>query len=84
MESYFRRIEASVDRAYAVAEAARRKGLDPTLAPEIPRAQDMAGRVEKLLAHLDIAGISEEIRALAERMPREEVAVEITRRLARD
>ena len=84
MESYFRRIEASVDRAYAVAEAARRKGLDPTLTPENPRAQDMAGRVEKLLAHLNIAGVSEEIRALAERMPREEVAVEITRRLARD
>ncbi len=84
MEAYFRRIEDSVDRAYAVAEAARRKGLDPTLAPEIPRAQDMAGRVEKLLAHLDIAGISEEIRALAQQMPREEVAVEITRRIARD
>jgi DNA polymerase II large subunit len=84
VESYFRAIEASVDRAYAVAEAARREGVDPELAPEIPRAQDMAMRVEKLLAHLGIEGISAEIRTLAAEMPREEVAVTIARRLAKD
>ena len=84
MESYFRALESAVDRAYAVAEAARKEGLDPEPRPEIPRAQDMAMRVEKLLSHLGIDGISEEIRALATRMPREEVAVTIARRLARD
>jgi DNA polymerase II large subunit len=84
VESYFLAVESEVDRAYRVAEAARRQGWDPQLVPEIPRAQDMASRVEKLLAHLHIDGISEEIRALALRMPREEVAVEIARRLARD
>ncbi|HXW66986.1 MAG TPA: DNA polymerase II large subunit [Thermoplasmata archaeon] len=84
MEAYFRAIEAEVDRAYAVARAARAEGYDPEVAPEIPRAQDMASRVEKLLAHLDIEGIADEIRALATRLPREEVAVEIARRLARD
>jgi DNA polymerase II large subunit len=84
VEAYFSRIDALLDREYAVAEAARREGFDPELHPEIPRAQDMASRVEKLLAHLGIDGISEEIRALAARMPREEVAVEIARRLARD
>ncbi len=84
MESYFRTLEAEVDRAYAVAERARREGLDPELVPEIPRAQDMAMRVEKLLAHLGIEGISNEIRSLAARMPREEVAVTIARRLAGD
>ncbi len=84
MESYFRTLEAEVDRAYAVAERARREGLDPELVPEIPRAQDMAMRVEKLLAHLGIEGISNEIRSLAARMPREEVAVTIARRLASD
>ena len=84
MESYFRGIESAVDRAYGVAESARREGYDPEVAPEIPRARDMASRVEKLLAHLGIAGISEEIRALAAEMPREEVAVRIARRLARD
>ncbi len=84
METYFRAIESEVDRAYATAEAARREGLDPETRPEVPRAQDMAMRVEKLLAHLGIDGISDEIRALAARMPREEVAVTIARRLARD
>ena len=84
MEPYFRAIESEVDRAYAVAERARREGFDPETAPEIPRAQDMAMRVEKLLAHLGIEGISSEIRSLAAEMPREEVAVSIARRLARD
>ncbi len=84
MESYFRAIESEVDRAYAVAERARREGVDPETHPEIPRAQDMASRVEKLLAHLHIDGIAEEIRLLAAEMPREEVAVTIARRLARD
>jgi len=84
VESYFRALEAEVDRAYAVAEAARGEGIDPETVPEIPRAQDMAGRVEKLLAHLGIVGISEEIRALVARMPREEVAVTVARRLASD
>jgi len=84
VEPYFRAIESAVDRAYAVAEAARREGVDPELTPEIPRAQDMAMRVEKLLAHLGIEGISAEIRALASEMPREEVAVRIARRIARD
>jgi len=84
VESYFRAIESSVDRAYDVAARARSEGYDPETAPEIPRAQDMAMRVEKLLAHLGIEGISTEIRALAATMPREEVAVAIARRLATD
>ncbi len=84
MEAYFRAIESEVDRAYAAAERARREGLDPETTPEVPRAQDMAMRVEKLLAHLGIDGISTEIRALAARLPREEVAVAIARRLASD
>jgi DNA polymerase II large subunit len=77
-------IESAVDRAYEVADRARREGFDPEITPEIPRAQDMAMRVEKLLSHLGIEGISAEIRALAAEMPREEVAVTIARRLAQD
>jgi DNA polymerase II large subunit len=84
VEEYFRAIESEVDRAYSVAERARLEGLDPESHPEIPRAQDMAMRVEKLLAHLGVEGISTEIRALAQKLPREEVAVSITRRLATD
>ncbi len=84
MESYFRAVESEVDRAYDVAERARQVGYDPEVTPEIPRAQDMAMRVEKLLAHLGIAGISGEIRTLAETLPREEVALTVARRIARD
>jgi DNA polymerase II large subunit len=84
VDSYFRAIESSVDRVYEVAAGARREGLDPEVVPEIPRAHDMAMRVEKLLAHLGIEGISTEIRALAAEMPREEVALTVARRLARD
>jgi DNA polymerase II large subunit len=84
VESYFRSVEAEVDRAYAVAEKARHSGYDPEVTPEIPRAQDMAMRVEKLLFHLGIEGISTEIRALSATMPREEVALTIARRIARD
>ncbi|MCI4363952.1 MAG: DNA polymerase II large subunit, partial [Thermoplasmata archaeon] len=84
MEEYDASIDAEVTRAYEVASAARRLGLDPAPSVEIPRAQDMAMRVEKLLGHLHLDGISSEIRELGERLPREETAVEMTRRLARE
>jgi len=84
VEAYFRSIESEVDRAYVAAEEARAEGIDPETVPEIPRAQDMAARVEKLLAHLRIEGVAGEIRELAATMPREEVAVTIARRIAAD
>ncbi|MCI4360458.1 MAG: DNA polymerase II large subunit, partial [Thermoplasmata archaeon] len=84
MESYFRAVESEVDRAYAAATRARQVGLDPSLEVEVPKAQDMAMRVEKLLGHLHLDGVSTEIRALAESLPREDVAVEMARRIARD
>jgi DNA polymerase II large subunit len=84
VESYFRAVEAEVDRAYDAAARARRVGLDPSLETEVPKAQDMAMRVEKLLLHLHLDGISNEIRALCETLPREDVAVEMARRIARD
>jgi len=84
VEQYFRSVEAEVERAYLVAEQARQQGLDATTHVEVPRAQDMAMRVEKLLSHLHIDGISEEIRSLAREMPREELALTMARRLARD
>jgi DNA polymerase II large subunit len=84
VEEYFRSIDASVARAYEAADEARRQGLDPELAPEIPRAEDMAMRVEKLLGHLKLSGISAEIRRLSQDLPREEVAVTIARQLASD
>ncbi len=84
MESYFRQLEEGVDRAYEAAGRARATGVDPAIGPEIPRAQDMASRVEKLLGHLHVDGIAEEIRRLARELPREELAVTLARRLATD
>jgi DNA polymerase II large subunit len=84
VEEYFATLQAEVGRAYAVAERARAVGLDPQFTPEIPQAEDMAMRVEKLLGHLHLDGIALEIRALSRDLPREEVAVAIARRLAGD
>ncbi|HTT25835.1 MAG TPA: DNA polymerase II large subunit [Thermoplasmata archaeon] len=84
MDEYFRSIESEVDRVYERGEEARRTGIDPQTRTEIPRAQDMASRVEKLLQHLPVQGIAAEIRTLAETEPREEVALRIARRLAAD
>jgi DNA polymerase II large subunit len=84
VDEYFRALDAEVSRAYSVAERARGLGLDPELSVEIPRAEDMASRVEKLLAHLRLDGIAQEIRALARSLPREEVALAMARRLAQD
>jgi DNA polymerase II large subunit len=84
VEPYFLSVEAEVERAYEAAARARAVGLDPSRTPEIPRARDMASRVEELLSHLHVEGIAEEIRALARTLPREELAVTLARRLARD
>ena len=84
MENYSRSILEAVDSAYRVAKQARQVGLDPKPVPEIPRAEDMAMRVEKLLGHLRLDGLALEIRRLSQRLPREEVAVEVARNLAND
>ncbi|MCI4320043.1 MAG: DNA polymerase II large subunit [Thermoplasmata archaeon] len=84
MDAYSRAIDTAVHDAYAVATAARRAGFDPTLTPEIPLAEDMAMRVEKLLGHLPLQGVALEIRELAARLPREEVAVTMARRIVQD
>ncbi|HDI10155.1 MAG TPA: hypothetical protein ENF65_00220, partial [Euryarchaeota archaeon] len=49
LERYFLSIENEVNRLYEVARAARSMGLDPTLDVEIPRAEDLAERVEGLV-----------------------------------
>ena len=84
MATYFETIDQAVERAYAVARTARTVGLDPEDHPEIPPAQDMASRVEKLLGHLPLDGISEEIRALAHDLPRDELAVAMVRTIVND
>ena len=55
MEHYQQLLDEHADHAYRVAEEARNLGLDPKPYVEIPRANDLASRTEKLLIeHLDV------------------------------
>jgi len=73
-ERYFERLEAELDEAFAVANAARERGGDPVPEVEIPVAQDMADRVENILG---IDGVAERVRDLEGEMSREEAALEL-------
>jgi DNA polymerase II large subunit len=73
-ERYFEHLEAELDRALGVANAARERGGDPTPAVEIPVAKDMADRVENILG---IDGVADRVRELEGEMSREEAALEL-------
>ena len=64
---------------YEVAKNIRSLGLDVVDTVEMPLASDMADRIEELI---DIRGIAEDIRALAKTMSREEISIEISRKVA--
>ena len=74
MDSYFSELERKIDEIYEIAKKARSLGYDPELEPEIPRAGDLASRVEKLVGP---RGIAEAIRELEREMPREELALKV-------
>ncbi len=64
---------------YEVAKNVRAKGLDVVDRVEMPLASDMADRIEELI---DIRGIADEIRDLAKAKSREEISIEISRKVA--
>lgn len=75
MERYFRLLEDELNRAIAIASAAKQRGEDPETHCEIPPAKDIAERVESLLG---IGGLARHLRALEERFSsREEVALQL-------
>ncbi|KXB00135.1 hypothetical protein AKJ47_00620 [candidate division MSBL1 archaeon SCGC-AAA261G05] len=74
MEEYFQDLEKRLDQAYEVAGKARSQGFDPDLEPEVPQAEDLAARVEKLAGP---EGVAESIRELERELSREELAFEI-------
>ncbi|MDE1819266.1 MAG: DNA polymerase II large subunit [Euryarchaeota archaeon] len=87
MEEYFRHLDEEVTRAYEVATRARALGIDPEPRVEIPRAQDLASRVEKLLAKWPVSGVAVRIRELSAQTPkisREEVAITLAQEMAGD
>jgi len=74
MEAYLAGLEAELNRAIAVAQEARARGIDPRTTVEIPIASDLADRVEALL---DIKGVAARIRELESTMSREEASLHI-------
>ncbi|MFX1474569.1 MAG: DNA polymerase II large subunit [Promethearchaeota archaeon] len=65
-------------RLEAVAQAARRKGLDPCREVEVRPADDVAGRVEGLIGP---PGVANRIRELAEEMTPQEIAFQVAREI---
>lgn len=82
MEDYFNGLIEEADRCYAVARKARARGLDPETYVEIPRADDLASRVEKLLEPWHVEGVAERIRELSKKHNREEVSLLVAKEMA--
>jgi DNA polymerase II large subunit len=78
MKDYFEKLEKEAKRLYGIAAKARSQGLDPAFDPEIPLAKDLAGRVEGLVGP---RGVAKRIRGLSERLPKEEVSLEVAREI---
>ncbi len=68
-----------VKQGYELAKNVRSLGMDVVDSVEIPLASDMADRIEELI---DIRGIASDIRALAKEKTREEISIEISRKVA--
>ena len=78
-DDYFKALHAELDRAYALAESAREKKLDPSLEVEIRLAADIAARVEGITGP---PGISTLIRQLeGEWKSREAIALIIVKKI---
>lgn len=82
MEDYFNGLLKETERCYGVARRARGRGLDPETFIEIPMAEDLASRVEKLLAPWNVEGVAERIRELSKNNNREEVSLLIAKEMA--
>ena len=83
MEDYFSNLQREVDICYDVARRARKIGLDPEVDVEIPQAQDLAARVEKLLFEWEVEGVASRIRELSIDHDREEVSILIAKEYAK-
>ena len=84
MQNYFDELAKKNEECYAVARRARGKGMDPQIKIEIPQAEDLASRVEKLLSDWSVEGVSDDIRRLtAEHGNRELVSLHIAREIAK-
>lgn len=78
---YLSRLHEEANAAYVIAEQARKKGHDPKNYVEIPKANDLADRTQKLLDFLHKRKTAEQIRTLTKEHDgnRERVAIEIAK-----
>ncbi len=74
IKAYFEWLQREIDRAYELAGKARAQGRDPTLEVEVPRATDMAGRVESLVGP---RGVAPRIRELVKEYGKEIAALRV-------
>jgi len=79
-ERYFEMLRDGLQKAYAVASEARKKGMDPSDDVEVKIAEDIAARVEGIVGPPGVANI---IRSLEKTgMVREDIAFEVARKIA--
>ncbi len=84
MKAYFAKLGSDTEELYQIADAARKKGKDPKTVVEIPRAEDLASRVEKLLEDYQVEGLADLIRQkTAEFGNREIVALKVAEEFAK-
>ncbi len=79
MLRYFEELEKKADECYRVADAARKMRFDPVDYVEIPRAKDLAARVEELTG---VKGIADEIRKLSKEYDRGMVSLLMAKKVA--
>ncbi len=79
MARYFEELEKCAEECYSIAEAARKRGYDPNTKVEIPKAEDLAKRVEELTG---VENVAERIRELSRDHEREEVSLFIAEEVA--
>lgn len=83
MRAYFNLLNDDAEEIYQIAEKARQAGKDPELHVEIPRAEDLASRVEKLLSDYHVEGVADDIRRLTDEFGnREIVALKVSQEFA--
>ena len=79
---YLQSLHGDADKLYEIANSARAKGFDPKPYVEIPQANDLADRTQKLLSYLAPRNTAEQIRELTKVFDgnRERVAIEIAKK----
>ena len=84
MGEYFKQLADENEVCYDIARKARRLGRDPETKVEVPKAEDLASRVEKLLEDYNVKGIAETIRELTDKYKnRELVSLYVAREMAK-